>query len=320
MKRLVVMWLVIALIIGITPSHVFAQNSESCAKAETLASYPHGNFLENLIVEADGRVLFTSYIAKRIESYRPGEQAKTFAQLPVHPISVLPLTDGYVLAAHEKSFLDGPAFLNSNQIVVLDKSGKLRKSILVPEAKFLNGMLQLPNGNILVADSVLGRIWSLDIAQEKIDQWLETAEMKPDPSNRDPRPGVNGLKFSKGKLLFSNSFSGKIWEVRVSKTGEPVGPVKLAYSLGRVDDFIIDGQSGVIAATHSDTVLKARKQKPLETVLAGGGDGSTAVAYTNATRKAIYVLTSGKLLEGGKAPARLLRVDLTSNKPSCSEQ
>ena len=48
-------------------------------KVHVLASYPHGNFLENLEVQPDGRLLFTNYPAKNIEVLSPSGETSTFA-------------------------------------------------------------------------------------------------------------------------------------------------------------------------------------------------------------------------------------------------
>lgn len=49
-----------------------------------LASYPHGNFLENLEVQSDGRVLITNYPTKTIEVLHPDARSP-------HSLNCLPI-------------------------------------------------------------------------------------------------------------------------------------------------------------------------------------------------------------------------------------
>ena len=67
------------------------------AVVETLASYPHGAFLENLAVAPDGEVYFTSYFAKALMVLRPGAEAAQFVALPAHPVGVLQTADGFIV-------------------------------------------------------------------------------------------------------------------------------------------------------------------------------------------------------------------------------
>lgn len=295
---------------GLSPS------PKACARVETLASYPHGAFLENLIVEPSGRVLFSNYTAKEIMAYAPEGAAAPFAELPAHPVSLLAISGGYLVAAHGASFADGPAFLQTNQFLVLNDKGDIIRTIPATDARFLNGMVALDDGGVLVADSVLGRIWRLDVERGELTNWLDAPDLAPDATHRDPRPGVNGLKRKGARLYASNSFTGRISVVGIADDGRPLGTLQEVAAPGRVDDFVLAPGGGFIAATHADTVVWTQADET-RLVLPEGGDGSTAVQYTDASRKHIYVLTTGRLLDGGDQPARLLRVSLPGGPIIC---
>lgn len=292
------------------------QPQSTCARVETLASYPHGAFLENLIVERSGRVLFTNYTAREIEAYAPGGAASRFANLPAHPVSLLALPGAYLVAAHGASFAGGPAFLQTNQFLLLNEDGAVTRTIPAPKARFLNGMVALDDGTVLIADSVLGRIWRLEVASGELTAWLDAPDLAPDLTQRDRRPGVNGLKRDGARLYVSNSFTGKISVIGIGENGRPFGTLQEVAAPGRIDDFVLAQNGGFIAATHTDTVVWTRSGET-RPVLPEGGDGSTAIQYTNARRDHLYVLNTGRLLEGGDRPARLLRVSLPGGATLC---
>jgi hypothetical protein len=288
-----------------------------CARVETLASYPHGAFLENLIVERSGRVLYTNYTAREIASYTPGQVPSLFTSLRAHPVSLLPVSGGYLVAAHGASFAEGPAFLQSNQFILLDAQGAVTRTIPAPDARFLNGMVALEDGDVLVADSVLGRIWRLNVASGALTVWLDAPELAPDPTQRDQRPGANGLKREGRGLFVSNSFTGRIYRIGIGAQGQPSGALQEVAAPGRVDDFVLAPRGSFIAATHADTVVWTRGGDT-RVVLPDGGDGSTAVAYTDDRQDHLYVLTTGNLIEGGTRPARLLQAALPGGPAQCA--
>jgi len=68
-------------------AEIQAQKVAIPASIKVLATYPHGNFLENLEVQEDGRLLFTNYPAKSIEVMSPSGETRTFAKLSAYPLS-----------------------------------------------------------------------------------------------------------------------------------------------------------------------------------------------------------------------------------------
>jgi hypothetical protein len=306
------------MLLGAATAPAVAAAATACATAETLASYPAPAFLENLTVEPSGRLLFTSYLAREIVQYRPGQGARRWSGLDSHPISIVPSGDGWLVAAHGVPFTAGPAFTTSNRFLLLDAAGTQRRTIPAPQARFLNGMAPLDDGSVLVADSILGRIWRLQPATGTLSAWLDAPELAGDPAGRDQRPGVNGLKRQGNTLYLSNSFTGRIHALPLAADGRPGGPLWLVASPGRVDDFAVAADGGIYLATHADTVLHATPAGRIRTVLPTGGDGSTAVALAAGDQQALYVLTSGGLLEGAGKPARLLRVPLPGAERMCT--
>jgi streptogramin lyase len=105
--------LALASAVGLTmpsPAATAAASSPVCsARAERVAELPTGTFLENLLVEADGSVLFTDYTGRAVYRYRPGRGVQRFASLPAHPVSMAQRNGKLWVAAHGSSFMEGPA-------------------------------------------------------------------------------------------------------------------------------------------------------------------------------------------------------------------
>jgi len=279
------------------------------AVVQTLASYPHGAFLENLAVAPDGAVYFTSYFAKALMLLRPGSQATEFAALPAHPVGVLQTADGFVVTAHGTPFTEAPAFLSSNEVLFLDAAGKVTKTVRVPDAKFLNGLVQLKPDLVLIADSVAGVIWALTPSTGTLRTWLRDTALTADPASTEQRPAANGLKLHDGILYISNSSRGAVYRQALTADGEPQGTPTPFVQPGPVDDFAFAPDGAIYAATHGAALLKILPDGTVSKVIETGCDGCTSVGVTGpADAPELVVLTTGNLVEGGDAPARVLQI------------
>jgi hypothetical protein len=144
----------------------------SASSVETIAEYPHGAFLENLSVGPKGDLLFTSYMDRSLYAWDGQRTPTRLTQLDVHPVGILSRANDIILSAHGTSFSEGAAFTKTNQLLVLDASGKLLRRTPAPEALFLNGLVELAPSIVLAADSLAARIWSFDPATGELATWL----------------------------------------------------------------------------------------------------------------------------------------------------
>lgn len=276
---------------------------------ETLASYPHGAFLENLVIDRSGAIVFTSYFAKSLMILRPGGQATELATLPAHPVGILETADGFVVTAHAVPFTNAPAFLSSNKILILGRDGAVRRTIEAPDARFLNGLVALSPDKLLIADSVAGLIWVLNPASGTLAPWLRADALAADPAATQFLPAANGLKLHGGALYVSNSSRGAIYRQKLTRAGEPDGPPGAFVRAGPVDDFAFAGDGSIYAATHGARLLRIAPDGQVSAVLETGCDACTSIGLTGSPRRPdIIALTTGNLLEGGDAPARVLRI------------
>ena len=151
----------------------FATLPRQLAAATTLATLPAGTFLENMLVQRDGSVLITSYLAREVLRWRPDTGLSVVARLPGHPVSLAPDVDGSVyVVVHGRSFREGAAMPESQQLWRLPPQGEPVQVAAVPEARFLNGIAWIGAGRFLVADSLAGRIWVIDARTGAARTWL----------------------------------------------------------------------------------------------------------------------------------------------------
>jgi hypothetical protein len=275
-------------------------------KVTTIASYPHGAFLENLSVDPKDRLLFTSYIDRTVMMWNGTAMPAPLVKLDVHPVGILARASDIIISAHGKSFTDGPAFTATNQLLVLDRGGVVKKRVAAPDALFLNGMVEIAPNTILVADSLAGKIWRFNPASGEIAAWLADPLLAADPEKPSQRPGANGLKVHGGWLYISNSARGTIHRVQLVKE-RPKGSLELFVKTGAIDDFTFLADGTIAAATHGSKLIHVGKDGSVTDILADGCDACTSVTSFG-PRNDLIVLTTGNMLEGGDAPARVLRV------------
>ncbi len=280
------------------------------AAVDLLVRFPNGTFLENLVVGANGTVLFTNYFARQVERWSPAAGHGSALPVSAHPVSLTALGGGrHALVAHGVPFNRGPeAMRGQAAVLLLNAEGNPVNSIALPEAIFPNGSLLLAPGLLLVVDSVVGCIWAVDLGTARAYLWYQHAALRPDAAR--PVPGVNGIKRQGESLLLSHSASRRMFRLALEGL-TPRGEITLLAEMPHgVDDFCLAPDGTIYAATHSHGLARLAPGAAAPTQLAAPGlEGNTAVALTPDDR-GIYVLGTGGMLEGGQGEAALGRVTL----------
>ena len=280
-----------------------------------LASYPTGTFLENLEVQPDGRLLFTNYPGKSIEVLSPAGETSTFAELSAYPMSLISTTDGYLVAATGKSLLAGEDVVKTQQFILLDRSGKQIDRFDAPQAMFLNGMVRLDNGTILVADSIAGTIWKVDTKAQEISPWLQDKSLTRLADQKKYVPGVNGMKLRSDGLIVSNTSQGTLCLIRIGNDGNPAGKPEKIASVGMIDDFWVREDGSILFTTHAESIKLLSTDGVVTVVATQDCLGSTAVApYPLNQSNSFVVITDGGLYFGKKDPAKVVSLSIRSPK------
>ncbi len=295
-----------------TSSQTTTQNEAiKVPEFETIATYPKGSLLENLEVTPDGRVLFTSYFAKTIESVSSEGKKMTFANLSGFPVSLISTEEGYLVTAHGKNFLNGPEAFQSQQILLLDKSGNETHKFAAPNALFFNGMVRLKNGAILVADSLAGTIWKIDVEAEKVVPWIQSELLATVPDQNPFFPAANGLKLRSDGLIISNTSKGSILRVKLDKNDNPVGEPEAIAQVGMIDDFWVRDDDSIIFTTHEENLRLLSADGKVSDIISHGCNGCTAIAaYPDGQDKTYVLVNDGNLYLGEAGPSTVLRVTI----------
>jgi hypothetical protein len=280
-------------------------------KVHVLASYPHGNFLENLEVQPDGRLLFTNYPAKTIEVLPPGGETSTFTQLSVYPLSLISTSDGYLVATSGKSLLLGEDVVGTQQFILLDKSGKQTGQFDAPQVMYLNGMVRLNSETILAVDSLAGMIWKVDTKTQKISSWIQDESLAPLAEQKMFIPGANGVKMRSDGLIVSNTSKGALSLIKIGKDGNPASKPELIASVGMIDDFWIRNDGSILFTTHGDALKSVSVDGEMTTVLSDGCGGATAIAPYPLNQDTNFVMINdGNMYFGKKDLVEVLLVTI----------
>jgi sugar lactone lactonase YvrE len=132
----------------------------------------------------------------------------------------------------------------------------------------LNGACLLTPRVILLADSLAGLIWRVDLTDDgrtaTASVWLRHHSMAPDPDNGltsplGPQPGINGIRFAaRANVVYYTSTAQKLF-MRMSvdpATHTPVGQPEVVAADITADDFCLDENAGVAyLTTHTDNTI-----------------------------------------------------------------
>jgi hypothetical protein len=240
------------------------------ANITTIASFPEHFFLENLAVRADGSILVTVLNHKQLW-YVPAPRGGH----PVTPMLVHTF-DGFALGIVEtEPDIFYVSTLNQATLERFDLRGwvpgapvKSTRVLTFDHPAGLNGSCLLAPGVILLADSLAGLIWCVDLAEDGLTAtasvWLQHHTMAPDPDNGltsllGPQPGVNGIHYAeRTNVAYYTSTARKLF-MRVAvdpATYAPLGQPEVVASDITADDFCLDENAGVAyLTTHTDNTI-----------------------------------------------------------------
>ncbi|KAI0173217.1 hypothetical protein GGR52DRAFT_542300 [Hypoxylon sp. FL1284] len=277
----------------------------------------NGTYIENIAVRANGDLLVTLlqpsasvYTVREPFSHSPSVSlVHTFEG--ANGLTGISETspDTFVVAAALYPGLAAP-YQNTSTLweMKLSCTGEAtaRKIVHIPEAKLLNGIVTIPSyrGAVLVGDSLSGVLYRVDVATGRYDVVLDIPELKPIPGGPFDL-GVNGVKIHAGYLYWSNTDRDLIYRFPIDRLGYPMQGAKVetiatVKHASYVDDFAIDRQGNIWAATDFDNMLIKIGTDGRDTVVLGSpteltvaGDTSAAFGRNPLDKHILYVTTSG---------------------------
>lgn len=314
------------------------------ATLATIASFPSNYFLENLAVRKDNSILVTVMNQRELWYIPP-----TGSSIPVEPVLLFTFDQpalGIVEVEPELFYISTSNIYTSHESYLhrLDLRGWTPGTPVAPDlvlefpkaAGALNGSCLISPDVILVADSVAGLIWRVDVASDggkpRARVWLKHESMDYHPDGPMPdQPGINGLKFSPTTdfVYYTSTAQQLFMRLGVDPaTKDPAGAPEFVAGGMMGDDFCIDEAAGVAyVTTHRQNTIdrvsldpaKNSKQRdsvagdPFNDQLIGPSAGDWGRADGEPGRVA-YFLTDGgtkaPLADGVVRSAKVLRAEL----------
>lgn len=272
-------------------------------------------WLENIAVRQNGTILTTALHAPELWTIDPttgkGEIAVSFPEPVRSVIGIAELShDLFAVGAAEWEVMTDPFTPGSWSIWIVDFNNKAGTAVGLPPApKFIahgpkkglcNGLARLDDHTVLIADSILGLVYKLDISTPAAEcfQAYTDEEMTSPPGAFAPI-GVNGIKVRGDYFYFTNTTRGAFYRRPLAGAG----PVQELASGFPPDDFAFDVDGTAYITTHAaHTVVKVSPDTGKEVVTVSGGldrldvAGSTSCAFIrDEGKKRLYVSTCGAL-------------------------
>jgi len=240
------------------------------ADISPIASFPPHFFLENLAVRADGSILVTVLNHKQLWYVPAPIGGQPVTPTPVHTF------DGFAMGIVEtEPDIFYVSTLDQATLERFDMRGwvpgapvKPTRVLTFDQPAGLNGACLLTPRVILLADSLAGLIWRVDLTDDgrtaTASVWLRHHSMAPDPDNGltsplGPQPGINGIRFAaRANVVYYTSTAQKLF-MRMSvdpATHTPVGQPEVVAADITADDFCLDENAGVAyLTTHTDNTI-----------------------------------------------------------------
>jgi sugar lactone lactonase YvrE len=289
---------------GLT-SLVFAKSPADAPTVETVATMPEGEALEALTEVRNGTIYFTVSawnVDQTVWKLPPGGQAGKFVDIPAHPLGLISTKDGFMLTAvmQRPGGPNAPVSDYGGQVLVLNKSGAVTKTIHADPKSFPNGITQARK-EYLVADSFGGTIWRVNLSKKTLEPWLRDDLLAPTPG----RQGANGLKSNGDWVYVTNTSRGAMYRIQIDAKGRPVGKLALYAPVPAPDDFGVVND-GTIYIPSSGNMLKISPQGEITTFLEGAGSSSAAMISRD--QHWLYWVTRGAGPGGVKLVPKMFRV------------
>jgi hypothetical protein len=242
------------------------------AKLTTVATFPENFFLENLAVRADGSILVTVLNRKQLWYVPAPNGGQPVTPALVHTFDQLALG---IVEAEPDIFYVSTAKAEGATLERIDMHGwvpgapvKHTRVLTFDRPAGLNGACLLAPRVILLADSLAGLIWRVDLAEDGLTAtasvWLQHHTMAPDPDNRltspmGPQPGINGIRYAARTNVVYYTCSAQKLFMRVAvdpATHMPMGEPDVVAADIANDDFCLDENAGVAyLTTHTDNTI-----------------------------------------------------------------
>ena len=275
------------------------------ANAATIATYPPGTTLENIVIAPGGDLFVTAINSGTIYQVAPSGASRVFGQAPASTLGISRDLDGTIVAAG-----GGSSFYR------FDSGGAASVVTQVPGAQMLNGVTLFSAGTFLIADSRAGTIWRVNLATGAAEAWSTDSALAIAPGSTR-MVGANGVKLFGGSVYVSNTSSSSVLRIPILSDGS-AGQAEV-YATGlQLDDFAFAADGSLFGATQFGNSVVRLSPGGARTTIATSddgllGDAALAFGRTAADDQDIYIVNNGGAflnLPGGPQPASIVRLNV----------
>jgi hypothetical protein len=313
-----------------SPAHIMS----SALPNRVVAQFPPGTWIENVAVRANGNLILTSLMpnASVYEVINPTSDSTTVTRhFTVDRVGgLLGVTETtpevFAFVGGNIDFSTG-GVKGSWRVWTIDftagETPSLSLNSSMPDAILPNGVTILPqNRNILlIADSILGLVWRLDMNTGACNIAVQMPEMAAIVDGR-PSTGINGLQIRDGYLFWTNDLKATLYKIKIDATGAPSygsqPEIVGVLPSSRADDFIFGpvGQDITWVATNANNTVQAIRNNGEVSIIAGAANSqqvarATACQFgkTNIDTKILYVTTGGATIDGVTEGGKVVAID-----------
>ncbi|EPE07828.1 six-bladed beta-propeller -like protein [Ophiostoma piceae UAMH 11346] len=234
--------------------------SPPTANVSVLATFPKPVWNENLAIRGNGYILTTRFDKPEVYQVNPGTGERLLVRAFDASVysGCLGIAEGdtdifYVISAppYDDQLtkingtntifrIDMATFETDGQTIV--NNATVTKVIDIDAANILNGMTAYDDNYILVADSVQGIVYEVDLAEGRYVAAVEDPKMKATYNTASPATplGVNGIKMFRSYLYWTNTAGGFVARVPFNSLEGALGNSSIAITdVPLADDFII---------------------------------------------------------------------------------
>jgi len=262
----------------------------------------HGQMPENIALEPDGTADVTFAGARQVAQVTPGGRTRILATLPAPadgggntPALGFALTTGLV-RGHDGTlyvlYATGTADLTG--LWRLRPGGTPRRIAALPADGLPNGLTQDPRtGAFYIADSVLGKIWTVPASGGTARTWSAATELA-----ATGFLGANGVKVHDNAVWATNLDKGTVLRIPFGRDGG-AGRVEVkASGLTSIDDFAFTGHGDqLLAALNGPSQVALVRPGGTHTIVLDSADGlrnPTSIAVRGNT---VYVPSAAYVTE-----------------------
>ena len=249
-----------------------AASAPGQATLTTVAEFPEHYFLENLAVRHDHSILVTAMNQKELWYVPPHHSSPASPQLIHtfdHPATAIVETQPDVFhVASSDVYATHDSFLSRVDLRGWAPGARVEVDEVLAfddRAGALNGGCLVGSRTLLVADSVAGMVWRVDLTADggvrSADVWLQHPTMNLDATSslKPLQPGVNGIRYGRHRQAIYYTCTAQKLFMRVDvdpDSSAPAGaPIQVSGDT-MADDFCLDEDLGVAyLTTHRENTL-----------------------------------------------------------------